>query len=442
MAYEMLIGGEFPVIVGGKGFSQTIKHNPIAAAAQVFSRIKNFDFDVLVVDRNDRVKNHIFCQVKPGDSDKATVLLVSGQRTAEAHAMAGPFHAGSQSPTISGANGNHGRESGSPSSSNTTPTYTQKMAYQSVGSSGQFHIFSSQPSALASRIVTSQSLMEQGHDTQSHGSSEQANWLTDTQTREASSSVSMNSATSLNAGSPASPVALGKRERDDNEIHGRDLKSDVQNEDGAIVQGSDSSSSAKKSKLNADGEKPRGDLQQEVDFLSNTLGQNITEIQSHLARHQRPAVFGHIYRAQLAQSPGMATNTTLPEGHTMQTMMPIPLVPTASADKAYHNTAALLGYNFPVTMPPIHDAGPHSVVADFMAMQNPETMVDISDPTSLDRFLGYNANNMQVMGQDYMSARRMFLLSSFLQCHTEMAADRLFDSSQYERAPALPLGMM
>nr|AHL24877.1 mating-type protein MAT1-1-1 [Ophiostoma ulmi]AHL24880.1 mating-type protein MAT1-1-1 [Ophiostoma novo-ulmi subsp. americana] len=148
MAYEMLIGGEFPVIVGTKGFSHTIKHNPIAAVSHLFSRENKLDFDVLVVDKEDRVKNHVFCQVNPEGSDKAVILSTTGQQTVNAQTIVGPFHTGTpQQP--------HKNRSHDPDmAENSTPTYTQKMAYQSPQNGGRFHIFTSQPSTLGNSIIT------------------------------------------------------------------------------------------------------------------------------------------------------------------------------------------------------------------------------------------------------------------------------------------------
>lgn len=148
MAYEMLIGGEFPVIVGTKGFSHTIKHNPIAAVSHLFSRENKLEFDVLVVDKEDRVKNHVYCQVNPDGSDKAVVLSTSGQQTVDAQTVVGPFHTGA--PQQSREDQSYKPEL----AENATPTYTQRMAYQSPLSGGSFHIFTSQPSTLGNSIIT------------------------------------------------------------------------------------------------------------------------------------------------------------------------------------------------------------------------------------------------------------------------------------------------
>ena len=510
MAYEMLIGGEFPVIVGTKGFSHTIKHNPIAAVSQLFSRQNKLEFDVLVVDSEDQVKNHVFCQVNPEGSDKAVVLPTSGQRTADVHTVAGPFY--SSTPQKAG----DAQAVKSELAANSTPTYTQKMAYQSPENGGRFHIFTSQPSTLGNSIITNNHLGDSASPIASNSG------LTNTQgSPESYASFEGHGSVSCSTSPPAGHDAtniIGEGDGGLPWMHGLDTsslygenepmdinyaqdsasgrrfslgcasdaetiitasqpKADLSWHDGqyasaATIPASNyapgvqqapfltasqsmsvlpetgravasahlvqharkrthdaidfthgNAASASISPSGRNTKRSRGRLSQDMGYLVHTLAQNPAELQAQLSHGQRPAVFDHIYRAQLAQT--MAQNQTvsrypcptapnapgsptedpmMPPMHALERMQPVQPVQLVRTVQTVQTTPGLLSYNFSATMPNIYDTQhSSSLAAAFFSVNNTAdaSVLDLSDPAMLDRFLGLASDNTESVDSQF-----------------------------------------
>ncbi|EPE04564.1 Mat1-1-1 [Ophiostoma piceae UAMH 11346] len=161
----------------------------------------------------------------------------------------------------------------------------------------------------------------------------------------------------------------------------------------------------------------RGRLSQDMGYLVHTLAQDPAELQAQLSNGQRPAVFDHIYRAQLAQSmaqnqtvsrfPGPAASNApgspaedpmMPPMQAMERMQPIQPVQTVQT------TPGLLSYNFPVAMPNIHDTQhSSSSAAAFFAVNNTAdgSVLDLSDPAMLDRYLGLASDNTEAVDSHF-----------------------------------------
>nr|AHL24889.1 truncated mating-type protein MAT1-1-1 [Ophiostoma himal-ulmi] len=150
-------------------------------------------------------------------------------------------------------------------------------------------------------------------------------------------------------------------------------------------------------------------LSQDAGYLLQTLVQNPAEVQAQLSQSQRPPVFDQIYRAQMAHSLSLSTaashpspiTTDAPGSPSEDPMMPsihslhsMHSMEQMQATHAAQTTSSLLNYNFPQSMPnmhAIHASQQHGNLASvFSSMQNPVdgAVLDLSDPTMLDRFLG------------------------------------------------------
>nr|AGH03258.1 mating type protein [Ophiostoma montium]AGH03265.1 mating type protein [Ophiostoma montium] len=158
----------------------------------------------------------------------------------------------------------------------------------------------------------------------------------------------------------------------------------------ARVQKSNNSTKSAKSTTRS-----RGRLGQDLDYLVGELAQDPAQLQAQLAQGQRPPVFDHVYRTQLAAQAAQAAGSgadsedpMMPPMHMTERMQPLSQMPMGTSA-----TQSMLSYNFPTAMPNMNmHAGQHAgnTAAAFFTMQNPPdgTLLDLSDPAMLDQFLG------------------------------------------------------
>nr|AGH03156.1 alpha box protein [Leptographium clavigerum] len=288
-AYEMLIGGQFPVVTGVDGFSRTIRNNPMAAAAQLFSRSAGFQFDVLVVDRHDRLKQHVLCAVDQDGQDQTFVLSgpETAHLTAQARAVAGPLIVAPKT------------KNGSGSGIRKTPTYTQQMAYQTSLDAGQFHVFSSQPSMQSSSrndeaaAAPTDSIITMESDGMA--------WLHEmdmAQARQAALQPQSHSEAGESSGNVSeATTVLAAAGEVDAWMHGHQAEADADAEHGR-----DGEQQIEQVENTAGDESPskRCRLYDDLHYLMGAMQQDEVSLREQLARGQRPAVFADIYRSQAA----------------------------------------------------------------------------------------------------------------------------------------------
>nr|AGH03153.1 alpha box protein [Grosmannia huntii] len=305
-AYEMLIGGRFPVVTGVDGFSRTIRNNPMAAAAQLFSCTAGFQFDVLVVDKHDQLKQHVLCAVDQDGQDQTFVLTgpETAHITAQARAVAGPL---SVAPRA---------KNGGDSAVRNTPTYTQQMAYQTSLDAGQFHVFSSQPSILdqpavlvpTDKVITMES--------------EEMAWLHEMDIVRANQAAMKAHSGSVSKFSTVQPAG----DQADAWMHGPQTEAEaataaevmdylkngssaglhfvdlVQEHGSATSLGKHGRDSDQQTEKTAGDESPakRCRLYDDLHYLIGAMQQDEANLRAQLARGQRPVVFADIYRSQTA----------------------------------------------------------------------------------------------------------------------------------------------
>nr|AGH03150.1 alpha box protein [Leptographium lundbergii] len=322
-AYEMLIGGQFPVVTGVDGFSRTIRNNPMAAAAQLFARSAGFQFDVLVVDQNDQLKKHILCAVDQDDQDQTFVLSgpETAHITAQARAVAGPLSVAPPPKTSASASG-----SGAPRS---TPTYTQQMAYQTSPDAGQFHVFNSQPATQTRTTLETAVAPNEPED---------MTWLHDMDMVRASQAAMQpqvhneanESADSMSEASTVLPTngwMHGSQAETDADAEVRDYLEHGSrvglNGPGGLhfvdlVQQQNTTSLGKHGRDDDQQPEQTGDespskrcrLYDDLHYLMGTMQQDEASLREQLARGQRPAVFADIYRSQMAAATEGNSQTT------------------------------------------------------------------------------------------------------------------------------------
>nr|AGH03166.1 alpha box protein [Leptographium clavigerum]AGH03171.1 alpha box protein [Leptographium clavigerum]AGH03175.1 alpha box protein [Leptographium clavigerum] len=324
-AYEMLIGGQFPVVTGVDGFSRTIRNNPMAAAAQLFSRSAGFQFDVLVVDRHDRLKQHVLCAVDQDGQDQTFVLSgpETAHLTAQARAVAGPLIVAPKT------------KNGSGSGIRKTPTYTQQMAYQTSLDAGQFHVFSSQPSMQSSSrndeaaaaptdsIITMESDGMAWLHEMDMAQARQAALQPQSHSEAGESSGNVSEATTvLAAAGEVDAWMHGHQAEADADAEVRDYLEhdssvglsapdglhfvDLLHEQGSASSlgkhGRDGEQQIEQVENTAGDESPskRCRLYDDLHYLMGAMQQDEVSLREQLARGQRPAVFADIYRSQAA----------------------------------------------------------------------------------------------------------------------------------------------